>query len=68
MGKWLNGARDGTRGNGCSRSGADRRSGACGNGRRKNSGSRSTNSSCNGGYRKAKNDLSDVQIIKNIYK
>ena len=32
MGKWLNGARVRKRGNGCSR-GADRRSGACGNGR-----------------------------------
>ena len=32
MGKWLNGARVRRRGNGGSRSGADRRSGACGNG------------------------------------
>ena len=32
MGKWLNGMRVRRRGNGGSRSGADRRSGACGNG------------------------------------
>ena len=53
MSKWLNGARDGAAG-GRSRAG------------RKNSGGRSTNSSCNSGYRKGKKDLSDVQIIKNV--